>query len=89
MMYNHPCSSIPSVADVNALKATGCRLGVVVAHDGTVYTYELVGDPTSNYNLDKETLELIVADRSDDETKALEAVEQLLGVRIVHLSPRV
>lgn len=33
-MHNHPGSSIPSAADLLSIKATGCKFGVIVAHDG-------------------------------------------------------
>lgn len=87
-LHNHPGSSMPSAADLRALKASGARMGAIAAHDGTLYTYELVGEPAPGYNLDQETLRTVYDNRAQDEAKALEAMEQLLGVRIVHLSPR-
>ena len=57
-----------------------------MAHDGTIYTYELVGEPVPGYNLDQETLSFVYSKRSDDEKRAFEAIEQLLGVKIVHRS---
>ena len=79
---------MPSAADLRALKASGARMGAIAAHDGTLYTYELIGEPAPGYNLDQETLRTVYDNRAQDEAKALEAMEQLLGVRIVHLSPR-
>ena len=87
-LHNHPGSSLPSAADIRALKASGARMGVIAAHDGTLYTYEFVGEPAPGYNLDQETLRTVYENRAQDEARALEAIEQLLGVRIVHLSPR-
>ena len=83
-MHNHPGSSIPSAADLLSIKATGCKFGVIVAHDGSIYVYEIVGEPAPRYNLDQDTLSFVYSRRSDDEAKAFEAIEQLLGVRIVH-----
>lgn len=83
-MHNHPGSSIPSAADILSLKATGCKFGVIAAHDGSIYVYEIVGEPAPRYNLDQDTLSFVYSRRSDDEAKAFEAIEQLLGVRIVH-----
>ena len=83
-MHNHPGSSIPSAADLLSIKATGCKFGVIVAHDGSIYVYEIVGEPAPRYNLDQDTLSFVYSRRSDDEAKAFEAIEQLLGARIVH-----
>lgn len=83
-MHNHPGSSIPSAADVLSLKVTGCKFGVIAAHDGSIYVYEIVGEPAPRYNLDQDTLSFVYSRRSDDEAKAFEAIEQLLGVKIVH-----
>lgn len=83
-MHNHPGSSIPSAADILSLKVTGCKFGVIAAHDGSIYVYEIVGEPAPRYNLDQDTLSFVYSRRSDDEAKAFEAIEQLLGVRIVH-----
>lgn len=85
-LHNHPGSSIPSASDLRALKATGCRFGAIVAHDGTMYSYELVGAPKPGYTLDECTLARFYDAR--DEAKSFKAIEQLLGVRIVHLAPR-
>lgn len=83
-MHNHPGSSIPSAADLLSIKATGCKFGVIVAHDGSIYVYEIVEEPAPRYNLDQDTLSFVYSRRSDDEAKAFEAIEQLLGARIVH-----
>lgn len=87
-LHNHPGSSMPSAADIRALKASGARLGVIAAHDGTLYTYELVGASAAGYNIDDESMRAAYNRRADDEEKAFEAIEQLFGVRIVHLAPR-
>lgn len=85
-LHNHPGSHIPSAEDVRALKASGARFGVIAAHDGTVYRYEVVGEPAPSYTV--EDILRVFGSRGKDEGRALEAVEQLIGVRIVHLTPR-
>ena len=86
MMHNHPGSSMPSASDILALRATGAKRGVIACHDGTIYTYELVGEPAPGYTLDDAMLSSAYDARSDDEAKAFEAIEQLFGVRIEHLA---
>lgn len=36
-------STVPSAADVLALKATGCAFGAIACHDGSLYAYRIVG----------------------------------------------
>ena len=39
-IHNHPYSSIPSLADLNAIAKRGNQsMGVIICHDGTVFTY--------------------------------------------------
>jgi proteasome lid subunit RPN8/RPN11 len=85
-LHNHPGSSIPSVSDLRALRAAGCKFGAIAAHDGSLFTYELVGEPAPGYNLDRKTLARFYDARN--EAKSFKAIEQLLGVKIVHLTPR-
>ena len=87
-MHNHPGSSIPSVEDILSLKVSGAQFDVIVAHDGTIYTYKLVKRPAPGYKLTQKQLSGVHARRADDEVGAFEAIEQLLGVRIEHLTPR-
>ncbi len=84
-MHNHPGSSIPSAADLLALKATGCAFGAIACHDGSLCVYRIVGDPAPGYTLDEERLSRAYAQRSGDEARAFEAMRQLFGVEIVHL----
>ena len=85
-IHNHPGSSIPSAADVLALKATGCAFGVIACHDGSLYVYRIVGDPAPGYTL--ENIGDVVGRRLDDEGRALEAIEELLGVHVEHIRSR-
>ena len=93
MLHNHPGSYVPSAADVLALKRTGARFGVVACHDGSLYVYEIVGEPAPGYRIwydgsndsIKDAYELRL--RSGEE-RALRGIESVLGVRIVHLQTR-
>jgi hypothetical protein len=39
-IHNHPFSSIPSLADLNAIAKRGNQsMGVIMCHDGTIFTY--------------------------------------------------
>lgn len=39
-IHNHPYSSIPSLADLNAIVKRGNQsMGVIICHDGTIFTY--------------------------------------------------
>ena len=87
-LHNHPGSSLPSAADLRAFKVSGARLGVIAAHDGTLYTYEVVYDPAPGYNLIQRELSDAYERHVGDEGKAPDAIERLFGVRIVHLAPR-
>lgn len=39
-IHNHPYSSIPSLADLNAIaKRSNQSMGIIICHDGTIFTY--------------------------------------------------
>ena len=50
IMHNHPHSSAPSGTDINLLIQQGADFGVVVAHDGSVFKFSIVGDAREGYN---------------------------------------
>ena len=93
MLHNHPDSSMPSVSDLAALKATGATYGVIACHDGTVYRYELVDDRYDGYTRDELEYDLQRAlksfhtrlSRGKSETDALAALENDWGVKVEHL----
>ena len=86
ILHNHPGSSIPSALDIRSLISTGAKFGVIAAHDGTIYRFEVVGDSAPGYTIDAGTFRRLLRLRQDDsEKKLLEAFENLLGVRIEHL----
>ncbi len=93
MLHNHPGSSIPSAADVLSIKRTGARFGVIACHDGSLYVYEIVGEPAPGYRIWYDETHDSIRDLYDARAKrgedaAFAAIEQLLGVRYVHLQAR-
>ncbi len=39
-VHNHPFSSVPSLSDLNSIaKRSSQRMGVIICHDGTIFTY--------------------------------------------------
>lgn len=93
MLHNHPGSSIPSAADVLALQRTGAMRGVIACHDGSLYLYEITGSPAAGYRIWYDANNDSIRDayqlRIDDgEEKALDGIESVFGVKIVHLQAR-
>lgn len=93
MMHNHPGSSIPSAADVLSIKRTGAKFGAIACHDGSLYVYEIIGDPAPGYRIWYDETHDSIRDLYDarsrrGEEAAFAAIEQLLGVRYVHLQTR-
>lgn len=85
MVHNHPDSSCPSAADIQGLITTGAQRGVIACHDGSLYTYELVGDPAPGYTLDDDTIRMLAQLRGSDEADLLRGFEESLGVHVEHL----
>jgi hypothetical protein len=87
-VHNHPGSFIPSAADFRALQSSNASYGVVVAHDGSIYRYSIVGDPDPMYNWRNKNFDDDWADffkqrlMRGGEESALRALEQLGGVRL-------
>lgn len=50
--HNHPGSSIPSASDLHAMRQTGAAMGFTFGHDGSIYTYRIVGEPQEGYIID-------------------------------------
>ena len=95
-LHNHPGSSIPSAADVLSIKRTGAKFGAIACHDGSLYVYEVVGEPAPGYKIwyDKDHDSIVDAfdlrmagtkKSASDERRALDGIEMVFGVRIVHL----
>ena len=92
-LHNHPGSSIPSAADVLSLVRSGAARGVVACHDGSLYVYEVVGEPAPGHRIWYDGAHDSIRDAyrlriPDGEERALRGIESVLGVRIVHLQAR-
>jgi proteasome lid subunit RPN8/RPN11 len=88
MLHNHPGSSLPSAADIAGLKASGASFGVIACHDGSLYRYSLVGEPSAGYTISEESIRKVYDNRiarGKTEEAALAAIEDELGVKIEHI----
>ena len=84
-MHNHPSSTMPSAADVVSLSKSGAAFGVVACHDGSFFTYRVVGTPAPGYNINDETIDTIFGLWSKKgEAAAFIEIRERLGVEIVH-----
>lgn len=85
LCHNHPGSSIPSFADIDSVIKTHSAYGVVACHDGSFYTFRVVGSPAPGYTLSERDWSLFLALRtSDEEAKLLRDIERAFGVQIEH-----
>lgn len=85
MAHNHPGSSLPSIADLRALRGGGASFGVIACHDCTLLRYQLIEGDERWYNLTDEMLQGAVAARllrGKSEQEAFAAIEMEWGVRI-------
>ena len=83
ILHNHPDSMPPSAADIQSLIDTGARRGVIACHDGSLYVFEVVGDPAPGYNVSDATIRLMSLTRSGDDL--LRGYEDVMGVHVEHL----
>ena len=60
-------------------------MGIIAAHDGSIYTFKKVSEPDVFYNIDNDTIEdfLILF---KDEKDLLRAFRERLGFKVEHLS---
>lgn len=86
LLHNHPASGIPSAADLRGISSRGCEMGVIAAHDGSIYTFRKVGEPTAIYNLTQEWVDYIAKSYGNDETRMLRAFREKLGFEIEHIA---
>ena len=45
IVHNHPDSLPPSASDIRSLVSNRAQRGVIACHDGTLYVFEIIGDP--------------------------------------------
>lgn len=85
IVHNHPGSSLPSYDDISTLIGTHSSYGVVACHDGSFYTFRVVGKPAAGYTLNEEKYNLFLSLRaSDEESKLLKDIGRVFGVQIEH-----
>lgn len=85
LLHNHPRSGVPSAADLLTVGGKGCDMGIIAAHDGSIYTFEKASEPDVFYNIDNDTVDdfLILF---KDEKDLLRAFRERLGFKVEHLS---
>ena len=85
LLHNHPKSGVPSATDLLTVGGKGCDMGIIAAHDGSIYTFKKVSEPDAFYNIDNDTVEdfLILF---KDEKDLLRAFRERLGFKVEHLS---
>lgn len=85
LLHNHPKSGIPSAADLRAVGDKGCSLGIIAAHDGSIYVFRKVAEPDPFYNdIEKKYLR-VQKMYGGDESKLLKAIEERFGFKIEHI----
>lgn len=84
LLHNHPRSGIPSMADLLAVGGKDCEMGIIAAHDGSIYTFEKVSEPDASYNVDEVKYLRIQRLYGDNEDRLFRAIEERFGFRIEH-----
>ena len=85
IVYNHPDSMPPSAPDILSLEATGAKRGVIACHDGSLYVFEIVGEPAPGYTIDNDRVDRIQELWGADEARLLRAFRDEPGVHIEHI----
>ena len=57
----------------------------VACHDGSLYVFEVVGNPVPGYSIDDATIRMLSQLRGGSEPDLLRGYEESLGVRVEHL----
>lgn len=84
LLHNHPASGIPSAADLLAVGGKGCEMGIIAAHDGSIYTFEKVSEPDASYNVDEVKYLRIQRLYGGNEDRLFRAIEERFGFKIEH-----
>ncbi len=85
LLHNHPKSGIPSAADLRAVGDKGCSLGIIAAHDGSIYTFRKVSEPDSIYNVTQGDLDEICGLYHGGK-RLLRAIRERIGFEIEHIA---
>ena len=84
IVHNHPDSLPPSASDIRSLVSNRAQRGVIACHDGTLYVFEIIGDPVPGYTIDDDRVDRISRLWGQDEVRLFRAFEDELGVRVEH-----
>ena len=63
----------------------GCSLGIIAAHDGSIYTIKKVSKPDLIYNGNKEKYLMVQQLYGADEDRLFRAIEERFGFKIEHI----
>ena len=85
LLHNHPKSGIPSAADLRAVGDKGCSLGIIAAHDGSIYTFRKVSEPDPIYNVTQDDLDEICGLYHGGK-RLLRAIRERIGFEIEHIA---
>lgn len=85
LLHNHPGSRPPSASDLLSLEAHGCDLGIIAAHDGSVYSFRKVSEGLACYNIRDDYEGVSSAFEGKGEDKLFNAIESYFGYRVEHL----
>ena len=85
LLHNHPASRIPSAVDLLPVGDGGCSLGIIAAHDGSIYTIKKVSEPNMFYNVTQDDLDVICG-LYHDEKKLFRAIRERMGYEIEHIA---
>ena len=87
LLHNHPGSSIPSASDLVSLSESGASLGIAACHNASIYTFKKTKEPDVGYNIDEESIDLVMTVWGDrDQDKLFAAIEERFGIRIEYYS---
>ena len=88
LLHNHPGSKIPSASDLSTLVNSGCALGVIACHDGSVYTFRKVNEPLEGYNINDKDKFDFVCDlwERKGEAALLRSIRERYGIEIEHFA---
>ena len=85
LLHNHPASRTPSAVDLFSVGDGGCSLGIIAAHDGSIYTIKKVSEPDLIYNGNKEKYLMVQQLYGADEGRLFRAIEERFGFKIEHI----
>ena len=63
----------------------GCSLGIIAAHDGSIYTIKKVSEPNMFYSVTQDDLDVICG-LYHDEKKLSRAIRERMGYEIEHIA---